>query len=235
MIWNSRSARLMVDLFLERPLPMLTACWQQGAAISGTTLNRRGFVHDDSHANSEITSRFGALQTWALERLISVQLGSGDLRWVMIALAAALAQPPPGPSGGRSLCCWAPSALQAAPRHLLTPWWQQASARLGPDFERSEPNMITLYGFGAGFGLPEISPFVTKTEVQLNMAGLAYRKEKAMPPASPKGQLPYIADEAETHRRFRPSSAPISRANTASISTRRSACSSARRPGRSSG
>ncbi len=57
--------------------------------------------------------------------------------------------------------------------------------------------MITLYGFGPGFGLPEISPFVTKTEVQLKMAGLAYRKEKAMPPASPKGQLPYIADEAE--------------------------------------
>jgi hypothetical protein len=50
--------------------------------------------------------------------------------------------------------------------------------------------MITLYGFGAGFGLPEISPFVSKTEVQLKMAGLAYRKEKARPPASPKGQLP---------------------------------------------
>ncbi len=57
--------------------------------------------------------------------------------------------------------------------------------------------MITLYGFGAGFGLPEISPFVTKTEVQLRMAGLAYRKERAMPPASPKGQLPYIEDESE--------------------------------------
>jgi glutathione S-transferase len=57
--------------------------------------------------------------------------------------------------------------------------------------------MITLYGFGAGFGLPEISPFVTKTEVQLKMAGLAYRKEKAMPPASPKGQLPFIVDDAE--------------------------------------
>src|SRR5690348_15350768 len=55
--------------------------------------------------------------------------------------------------------------------------------------------MITLYGFGAGFGLPEISPFVTKTEVQLKMAGLAYRKERAMPPASPKGQLPYIEDD----------------------------------------
>jgi len=57
--------------------------------------------------------------------------------------------------------------------------------------------MITLFGFGAGFGLPEISPFVTKTEVQLKMAGLAYRKERAMPPASPKGQLPYIEDDGE--------------------------------------
>jgi glutathione S-transferase len=57
--------------------------------------------------------------------------------------------------------------------------------------------MITLYGFGAGFGLPEISPFVTKAEVQLKMACLPYRKERAMPPASPKGQLPYIEDEGE--------------------------------------
>jgi glutathione S-transferase len=58
--------------------------------------------------------------------------------------------------------------------------------------------MITLYGFGAGFGLPEISPFVTKTEVQLKMAGLAYRKQRAMPPASPKGQLPYIEDDGQS-------------------------------------
>jgi glutathione S-transferase len=57
--------------------------------------------------------------------------------------------------------------------------------------------MIILYGFGAGFGLPEISPFVTKTEVQLKMAGLAYRKDRAMPPSSPKGQLPYIDDDGE--------------------------------------
>src|SRR6202158_1627955 len=57
--------------------------------------------------------------------------------------------------------------------------------------------MITLYGFGPGFGLPGISPFVPKTEVQLKMAVLAYRKERATPPASPKGQLPYIVDEAE--------------------------------------
>jgi glutathione S-transferase len=58
--------------------------------------------------------------------------------------------------------------------------------------------MISLYGFGAGFGLPEISPFVTKTEVQLKMAGLSYRKERAMPPASPKGQLPFIDDEGQS-------------------------------------
>ena len=58
--------------------------------------------------------------------------------------------------------------------------------------------MITLYGFGPGFGLPEISPFVTKTEVQLKMAGLDYRKARAMPPASPKGQLPFIDDDGQT-------------------------------------
>ena len=57
--------------------------------------------------------------------------------------------------------------------------------------------MITLFGLGAGFGLPEISPFVTKTEVQLTMAGLAFRKQRAMPPASPKGQLPFIDDAGE--------------------------------------
>ena len=81
---------------------------------------------------------------------------------------------------------------------LLTPWWQQGAARLKHSLHRDqERSMITLYGFGAGFGLPEISPFVTKTEVQLKMAGLAYRKERAMPPASPKGQLPYIEDDSE--------------------------------------
>jgi glutathione S-transferase len=57
--------------------------------------------------------------------------------------------------------------------------------------------MITLYGFGGGFGLPEISPFVTKTEIQLKMAGLDYRKQQAMPPSSPKGQLPFIDDDGE--------------------------------------
>lgn len=57
--------------------------------------------------------------------------------------------------------------------------------------------MIILHGLGAGFGLPEISPFVTKTEIQLKMAGLPYRKQHALPPSSPKGQLPYIDDDGE--------------------------------------
>jgi glutathione S-transferase len=81
---------------------------------------------------------------------------------------------------------------------MLTAWWQQGAARLDHSFGDQEICMITLYGFGPGFGLPEISPFVTKTEVQLKMAGLAYRKERAMPPASPKGQLPYIDDAGES-------------------------------------
>lgn len=57
------------------------------------------------------------------------------------------------------------------------------------------PASIVLYGFGPGFGLPEVSPFVTKTEVQLKMARLSYIKERSWPDASPKGQLPFIADD----------------------------------------
>jgi len=57
--------------------------------------------------------------------------------------------------------------------------------------------MITLFGAGPGFGLPEISPYVTKTEVQLQLAGLAYRKERAFPQQSPKGQVPFIDDDGQ--------------------------------------
>ncbi len=52
--------------------------------------------------------------------------------------------------------------------------------------------MITLYGGGEGFGLPEVSPYVTKTEVQLKMAELPYRKLTASPQESPKGQVPFV-------------------------------------------
>jgi glutathione S-transferase len=57
--------------------------------------------------------------------------------------------------------------------------------------------MITLYGAGAAFNLPDASPYVIKTEVHLQMAGLAYVKEAAHPERSPKGQLPFIEDEGE--------------------------------------
>lgn len=53
---------------------------------------------------------------------------------------------------------------------------------------------LTLYATRAGFDLPDISPFVLKTEVQLQMAGLAYERESAIPPQAPKGKLPYIDD-----------------------------------------
>lgn len=56
---------------------------------------------------------------------------------------------------------------------------------------------ITLYTSRPGFGMPDTSPFVIKAEVQLKMAGLAYRRESAIPPQAPKGKLPYLIDGAE--------------------------------------
>jgi len=52
--------------------------------------------------------------------------------------------------------------------------------------------MIILYGAGEGFGLPEISPYVTKSEVQLKMAGVAFEKRLGRREDSPKGQVPFI-------------------------------------------
>ncbi|MGD0193011.1 MAG: glutathione S-transferase family protein [Rhizomicrobium sp.] len=54
--------------------------------------------------------------------------------------------------------------------------------------------MITLFGFGPAFGLPDPSPFVMKTEVQLLMAGLPYRHERSGPQGAPKGKIPFIED-----------------------------------------
>lgn len=53
---------------------------------------------------------------------------------------------------------------------------------------------LTLYATRAGFGLPDTSPFVLKTEVQLQMAGVAYDRVSAIPPQAPRGKLPYIDD-----------------------------------------
>ena len=55
--------------------------------------------------------------------------------------------------------------------------------------------MITLYTFGPAFGLPDPSPFVTKAEVLLKMAGLSYRTDTNGLSKAPKGKLPYIDDD----------------------------------------
>lgn len=55
--------------------------------------------------------------------------------------------------------------------------------------------MITLYGFGPAFGLPDPSPFVTKAEVLLKMAGLPYEKKRGDFKTNPKGKIPYIIDD----------------------------------------
>lgn len=58
--------------------------------------------------------------------------------------------------------------------------------------------MITLYKFGPGFGLPEASPFVTKAELLLKIAGLPYEANLKGFGKAPKGKLPYIRDDDET-------------------------------------
>lgn len=57
--------------------------------------------------------------------------------------------------------------------------------------------MLTLFGFGPAFGLPDPSPFVMKTDVLLKMANVPYRFERAAPPRGPKGKIPFIEDEGE--------------------------------------
>jgi len=61
--------------------------------------------------------------------------------------------------------------------------------------------MIDLYAFAPLWGLADVSPFVTKVDVYLRLAGLPY---KLVPfsmesfTAAPKGKLPYIVDGHET-------------------------------------
>lgn len=54
--------------------------------------------------------------------------------------------------------------------------------------------MITLYTFGAAFGLPDASPFVIKAHVLLKMAGQPYQTNAKGFGKAPKGKLPFIDD-----------------------------------------
>ncbi len=57
--------------------------------------------------------------------------------------------------------------------------------------------MITLFTFGPAFGLPDPSPFVTKAHLLLRLAGLSYETNRKGYSKSPKGKLPFIADQGE--------------------------------------
>jgi hypothetical protein len=49
--------------------------------------------------------------------------------------------------------------------------------------------IITLYTFGPFFGLPDGSPFVTKTMLLLKFAGLEYSEDRGGYGKAPKGKL----------------------------------------------
>jgi glutathione S-transferase len=53
-------------------------------------------------------------------------------------------------------------------------------------------SMITLYGSGPHFGLPDASPFVSKAEILFKMSGVPYRTANADFRKAPKGKIPYI-------------------------------------------
>ncbi len=55
--------------------------------------------------------------------------------------------------------------------------------------------MIVVHGFGPYFGLPDGSPFVIKTMVQLKLAGLAYEHRASGVAKAPRGKVPYIEDD----------------------------------------
>lgn len=57
--------------------------------------------------------------------------------------------------------------------------------------------MITLFGSGPNFGLPDASPFVTKAETLLRMSKLPFEKALMSFSKAPKGKIPYIGDDGE--------------------------------------
>lgn len=58
--------------------------------------------------------------------------------------------------------------------------------------------MLSFHGSGPAFGLPDASPFVMKSEVQLKMAGVPYKFVPSRPCEAPKGKIPFI--QAGAHR-----------------------------------
>jgi len=57
--------------------------------------------------------------------------------------------------------------------------------------------MITLYQFAPIWGLPDLSPFVTKLDAYLRMVELPYKTVRANYWEAPKGKLPAIEDNSK--------------------------------------
>lgn len=59
--------------------------------------------------------------------------------------------------------------------------------------------MIELYGFGARFGVQDLSPFVLKVDAFLRMTGIPFQSHNSFGflKKSPKGKLPYIIDQGQ--------------------------------------
>ncbi len=58
--------------------------------------------------------------------------------------------------------------------------------------------MITMYGFIPASGLPDVSPYVSKTDCFLRLAGIPFKLEtlhQADLTKTPKGKLPVIDDD----------------------------------------
>jgi glutathione S-transferase len=52
--------------------------------------------------------------------------------------------------------------------------------------------MLTLYTFTSAYGVPDLSPFVTKVATWLRITGIAHETAPGDPRRAPKGKLPYI-------------------------------------------
>ena len=58
--------------------------------------------------------------------------------------------------------------------------------------------MITIYGHVPAWGIPDISPYVTKMDCYLRMTGLPYELVLGDLNTAPMGKLPYIEDGETT-------------------------------------
>ena len=195
-------------------------------------LDRFGF-----QGSREPLSRF---QAFALEQLISFHCGSGDMRWSLVALAA--------------------DAVAAIWASGTPDWsdWCESSRRPGKGLFRGEiADADTMVAAGRWLGSGIIpgdrsphdyplrlwhrlrpagnQPFRDQDRSPVEDGGAGLSQGKGHAAGVSQGAIALHRRRGREHRRFHLHSRPYRSANTVSISTHRSICSSARRPGRSSG